>query len=296
MQYRTKKPSGEGADMSKKAKVKKTIGVLANVLLYVFIAVCFCCVVFSIISKKDPDGTANIFGYQVRFVQSNSMEKCDETDVSAYEIKDIPVKSLVFIKTVPEDEAAAKEWYKTVKVGDVLTFKYVYTRQVTITHRVTDIAEKADGSGYIITLTGDNKNSDSEVLSQTIDTSFTDSPNYVIGRVTGVNHFLGVLVYALKSRVGIVCFIILPCLLVIAYEIWRIVNAVSADKKQKRNDEEAKQQQELEALRRRLAELEGANAADPSGDPGGEPRETRETTAKTAKTAETPLETTAETD
>ncbi|MGN1052326.1 MAG: hypothetical protein ACI4SH_02925 [Candidatus Scatosoma sp.] len=268
--------------MAGKTKVKKIFGILANVLLYVFIALCLCCVIFSIISKKDPDGTANIFGYQIRFVQSNSMEECDQTDVSAYEIKDIPVKSLVFIKTVPEDDAAAKEWYKTVKVGDVLTFKYVYTRQVTITHRVTEIAEKPDGSGYLITLAGDNKNSDSETLTQTVDTSLPDSPNYIIGRVTGVNHFLGVLVYALKSRVGLVCFVIVPCLLVIAFEIWRIVNAVTADKKQKREAEGKKQQQELEELRRKLAALEGAKAAEPLTDSSeGAPPDPSETTEET---------------
>ena len=69
-----------------------------------------------------PDGAVNFFGYEMRTVLSDSMEKCDETDVSGFEIKDIPVKSLVFTETVPTGEAA-EEWYANLKVGDVLTFK-----------------------------------------------------------------------------------------------------------------------------------------------------------------------------
>ena len=46
-----------------------------------------------------------------------------------------------------------------VKVGDVLTFRYVYATQVTITHRITSITEEANGE-FIIELAGDNKNSE----------------------------------------------------------------------------------------------------------------------------------------
>ena len=121
------------------------------------------------------------------------MDKCELTDVSGYRIKSIPVKSCIFVQVAPEDEEQKKEWYARLKVGDVLTFRYVYTRQETITHRIVSIEEK-DSGGYIITLEGDNKNADSEQLRQTIDTSLTDSPNYIIGKVTGQSYFLGIIV------------------------------------------------------------------------------------------------------
>ena len=106
-------------------KVLKKGGKIAgNILLYLFIAICLLGVILAITSKKDDDGTATIFGKQLRFVLSPSMEKCDATDVSGFEIKDIPTKSVVFIDTVPEDEAKAAAWYADLKVGDVLTFKY----------------------------------------------------------------------------------------------------------------------------------------------------------------------------
>lgn len=240
-------------------KVLRKAGKIAlDVIVYLFIALCLLAVVLVITSKKDSDGTATIFGKQMRFVQSPSMEKCEMTDVSAFEIKDIPMRSMVFIETVPEDPAKAAEWYAGLKVGDVLTFKYVYVRQETITHRITAIEPKETG-GYIISLEGDNKSSDDGVLTQKIDTSIENNPNYIIGKVTGQNYPLGLLINALKSPAGIVCIIILPALAIIVLEVIKIINAFSAERKKKDEEEKEMQQNELDELRARLAELEAKN-------------------------------------
>lgn len=244
------------------SKPKKAVKIVLDVILYLFLAVCLFGVIVTIASKKDADGTANIFGRQVRFVQSSSMEKCDQTDVSDFKIKDIPVKSLVFIKTVPKDDDKAAEWYASLKVGDVLTFKYVYGKQETITHRIVEIIPKEDGSGYVITLEGDNKAADGGNLTQTIDTSLTDSPNYIIGKVTATSYFLGLFAYALKTPVGIVCIIIIPCFIVIAFEVIRIISAIHADKNKAEKEKEEAQKNELEELKRKLAALEGTEKAD----------------------------------
>ncbi|MFR6640980.1 MAG: hypothetical protein ACLUSP_06365 [Christensenellales bacterium] len=37
--------------------------------------------------QKDGEGAATIFGYQLRFVETGSMEKSEYTDVSGYKIK-----------------------------------------------------------------------------------------------------------------------------------------------------------------------------------------------------------------
>lgn len=127
--------------MNKIGIAKKVAKIFLNILLYGFVGICLFGVILSVVSKKDADGTANLFGYQMRFVQSPSMEKSEHTDVSGYEIKAIRVKSVVFIETVPKNAEEAFEWYSDIDVGDVLTFKYYYTRQETITHRVVDIDE-----------------------------------------------------------------------------------------------------------------------------------------------------------
>jgi hypothetical protein len=202
-------------------------------------------------SKKDSDGTATIFGVQMRLVISPSMEKCDQTDVSSFEIKDIKTKSVVFIKVVPDSVDEKNEFYKSLRKGDVLTFKYTYVTQETITHRIIDIYENGRG-GYIIKLQGDNKNTEDGVLTQIIDTSDEISTNYVIGKVTATSYLLGLFIYALKSPIGLICLIILPSIIIMVLEIIKIVNVLSAEKKKKLQSAE----EELILLREKLKQLE----------------------------------------
>lgn len=242
--------------MQRKAFIVRGAKIVSNVLLYLFIALCLAALILSIVSKKDSDGAATVLGHQIRFVQSPSMEACEQTDVSAYKIKDIPTRSMVFIEVVPEDPAEASAWYDALAVGDVLTFKYVYTTQETITHRIISI-EKNERGGYTIELAGDNKGDGGATLTQTIDTSLTNSPNYVIGKVVAQSLPLGFLVYALKTPVGIVCIIMVPCLIIIALEIIRIVGIFSADRRKKQEEIKQQQQNEIEALKRQLELLQG---------------------------------------
>lgn len=230
---------------------KKALRIFVDAVMVLFVAAAVFVIVISVSSKKDSDGTATIFNTQLRFVQSDSMAESSYTDVSKYKIKSIPVKSCVFIDVIPEDEEKREEWLKTVEIGDVLTFKYVYTKQETITHRVTAIEEKTTG-GYIITLEGDNKASESGVLKQTIDTSLTDSPNYIIGRVTGQSYFLGLLVYALRTPVGVILIIIVPCAIIIILNAIRIFKVLSQDKKEKALAATTATNNEIEELKRQI--------------------------------------------
>lgn len=243
--------------MSKKRIAKRIAVITANVLLYSFLIVCFISVTLTLAAKKDEDGTSTIFGMQMRYVLTESMEACDATDVSDYDIKDIPQKAMIFVKVVPRDPADALEWYSDLEVGDVLTFKYVIVRQETITHRITAIDEKEDGTGYIITLRGDNVGEDGTASTQVIDTSKSESLNYVIGKVVGQSYFLGLLVHLLKEPAGMVLIIILPALLILFFEVIKIIRLFAREKKQKDDKTIADQQSELEELKRRLAELEG---------------------------------------
>ena len=244
--------------MSKKRVVKRALTVAANVFIYIFLIVCLICVTLTLTAKKSDDGTSTLFGYQMRYVLSPSMEKCDATydTIKGYDIKDIPTKSMVFVEVIPEEPEAAMKWYEDLEIGDVLTFKYVYVRQETITHRITDKYLKPDGSGYIISLAGDNKDSDSENLTQVIDTSIPESPNYVIGKVVGQNYALGLLVHTLKTPVGMVCIIIVPALIILLVELVKVINLFSSGKRKKEEEIREAQKSEIEELKRRLAEIE----------------------------------------
>lgn len=235
--------------MSKKETVKKVLSIIANVALTVFVVFCVFGIFFSITAKKSGEDASTIFGMQIRTVLSPSMEKCAEFDASGYEIKDIKVNSLVFIKTVPTDKEDAYEFYKSLEVGDVLTFKYVYERQLTITHRIIGI-EEIDG-GFKIELQGDNRTDEQGGLVQTIDTSI-ESTNYVIGKVVGKSYAIGLFLTVLKSPIGIIFIIILPSVILIVLEIIKIVGVINGDKKKKIQEDLS----ELEMLREKLKQIE----------------------------------------
>lgn len=241
--------------MKEKGRMRKIFSVILNMLVYLFFALCIVALFISINAKKDTDGAVNVFGMQMRIVLSPSMEKSEQTDVSGYPIKDIPVKSVVFIQTVPKDASKAEKWYADLKVGDVLTFKYAYIRQEVITHRIVEITEKPSG-GYIIKLEGDNKSSNSDTMKQVIDTSEIDSFNYVIGKVVGVSHFFYFLLTVVRNPIGIFCIIIIPCLIIIILEIVKIIDVFQGNKKKKEQAKQIEKDEEIEALKQKVAELE----------------------------------------
>ena len=233
----------------------KVAKIILDVITYAFIAFALVFVIIILTGSKDADGTNQIFGYQFRVVTSDSMEKCDETDVSGYDIKSIPIKSMVFIELVPEDEEEAKKWYEGINEGDVLTFKYVYTKQVTITHRVEKKINNPDGS-FTFHLVGDNKASDTELMRQIVSTSDPNSTNYIIGKVVGQSKLIGLTVTTIRSPLGMVLIIILPSLAIIIYEICRILNVFSHEKKKKIQEEDERKENEIKMLKEKLAELE----------------------------------------
>ena len=215
-----------------KSKLKKTGSIAVNALLYAFLLICILSVFLTVSSKKEADGAVEVLGYQMRIVTSESMAKSEYTDVSTYRIKDIPLRSMVFVKVMPDDPAEADEFYRSLKVGDVLTFRYVYATQVTITHRIIAITEK-DTGGFVIELAGDNKSAEGGDLTQIIDTSIPNNTNYVIGKVTFQAKLFGAAMSFLMQPIGIVLLIILPCFVIIMLEVLKIANVLTAEKKAK---------------------------------------------------------------
>ena len=229
--------------------IKKIFKITSDILLYCFIFLGLLTIIITLSCKKDIDGATNIFNYQLRLVITDSMDKCSETNVSKYKIKSIPKNSLVLIKKIEDND------YKKIKEGDVLTFRYLYTEQVTITHRVKSIVEKETG-GYIIELVGDNKTGESELLVQTIDTSIEESPNYIIGEVVYTSIIIGCILNMLKSSLGIVFIIIIPSFIIILLEVIKIINITIIEKRKLAERKANEKEQEILELKKKLKEME----------------------------------------
>ena len=211
-------------------KHRRALAIAANTFIYVFCVLCLALLTFTVFSKRNADGAVDLLGYEMRIVLSGSMEKHPDVNVSEYKIKDIRTGSMVFVQLVPDDETKAEEFYSKMKVGDVLTFRYVVAqRQETITHRIVDVQPK-DIGGYIITLRGDNV-SNGATGEQVIDTADVNSPNYVIGKVTGKSFLFGRFVYSLKTPLGLALLIIIPCSIIIVWHVIKIINSVKIYKR-----------------------------------------------------------------
>ena len=84
-----------------KNRMKKIWKTFSSVVMYIFLILCIFTVFITVSARRATDGAAEIFGYQMRIVVSNSMAKCEYTDVSNFDVKSIPVRSMVFVKTMP---------------------------------------------------------------------------------------------------------------------------------------------------------------------------------------------------
>lgn len=234
-------------------KLKQVLKIFSNIFIYSFIILSLAILVITIVSKKSYNNTCSIFNYELRIVITDSMKKNDNVDVSSFKIKSIPKNSLILVEKVKNDS-----WYDHIKEGDVLTFKYVYNEQVTITHRVSKIIKKENG-GYLIELIGDNRSNDENTMIQYIDTSLTDSPNFVIGKVVYKSIVLGTILNSIKKPVGIICLIIIPSFIIILLEAIKIINLILLDKKNKELEVSSLKDQEIYELKKKLKELESKN-------------------------------------
>ena len=201
--------------------MKKFFNSLVSVVLCCLLVVVAATFVTTHFGKKTETGGTDIMGYQTLLVTSNSMEKSSATDVSKYNIKSFPKNAVLLIQDVPEDAAEAERWYAKLKVGDVLTFRYVYNQPVTITHRITSITKKETG-GYIIELEGDNKNSNVNQLKQTIDTSDRSSGNYIVGKVKFVSVLAGKLINIVRSPKKLAYLVLVPFAVAVVMMLFKL--------------------------------------------------------------------------
>lgn len=268
----------------KPSKAKK----VWNIISWVFIG---CLAVFDVflmvMRVKMPSSSSgfSLFGHQTRIVLTNSMEGDDEFYKShpEYEIQKIPMHSAVRIEETPKDLEKQRTFFHELKEGDVITFYWsvsaqasVYTSDgdvITITHRIQSVTGSGDNLSYVCQ--GDNRvNASGNIVTVTTQTV---PAMMVVGKVTSVSVPYGwFLTNIVQNKYVMECFIVVPCAAVVIYEVFNIVRMVNKDKKEKAeaekiaNSAEIKaKDQELEALRKKVASLEqekgdsNANSPDP---------------------------------
>ena len=115
---------------------------------------------------------------------------------------------------------------ENVKKGDIVTFNstdYRYSG-VLVTHRIVDI-EKTSNGEYLFTTKGDNNNTQD---------SSRISFNEIYGRVLFRIPKIGYIQYYLSSILGWVAIIIAPAVMIIGYDIYKLIKTLkSSDKNNK---------------------------------------------------------------
>lgn len=187
---------------TKEEQIDKAIKIVKKLLIFLIVLFGVTGLIIAAMAFSSDDG---LFGYGAKIVLSSSMEKNPNVDVDEFQIKDIPVGSLIIIEYAPEK--SLQEWYGALCEGDVLTFAYkAVGGSITIAHRIKSI-EKSE-NGYKFTLAGDNNGS----ALQVIDTADTDSVNRITGKVVFCSSFLGKTLYVLRNPLFAVTMILIASL------------------------------------------------------------------------------------
>lgn len=121
-------------------------------------------------------------------------------------------------------------------------------------------------------------------LLQVIDTSEDYSPDHIVGKVTGTSFIFGWFISTLKSKLGIVLMVIVPALAIIVFEVIKILRLFGAEKKEKFDIEKQQHLDEIEELKRKLAQLEANEKKDDV--PKTEPEDEKTSEAEPDATAE----------
>lgn len=156
-------------------------------------------ILLTILTFQMRDGTVTIFGYELRLVQTSSMEPS------------VHAGDIVFIRTAD----SAHDFAAKLNEGDIITFLYAdgaYGPTV-VTHRIVGISR--DGEELVFTAHGDAAE---EGEFQTV------REDEIVGKVTYTSRVLGFIVRTLSTTTGTVFCIIVPASIVIVIELCCIIS------------------------------------------------------------------------
>jgi signal peptidase len=200
--------------MNKNSTLRKSLNIAGNVLFYGLIVLLLLFSIANLTVKSDKD-IANVFGRGFLPVLSDSMEG-DNAD-------SFNKGDLLFVRTIKESQV------DDLEIGDVVTF-YDLSIAALNTHRVVEVT-----SSYIVTqgdkanainpyvIAGNNAGKDYQIVTY----------NNVKAVHTGTWSGVGSAVNYLQTPVGFALFIILPVVILLAYQGFVLTKALLAVNKEK---------------------------------------------------------------
>ncbi|MGN1095845.1 MAG: signal peptidase I [Eubacteriales bacterium] len=215
----------------KSKSIKKTLSIVGNVLLWLFVAFAVFMTVLVFSSQSNKESIPNIMGKSLITIQSDSMKP------------EFKKGDLIIDKILTNDEK------KELKVGDIITY-YVDLNgdgeKELNTHRIVDVYE--DG-GYVYYVTkGDNKETNP------VNDKDPVMHPYVLAKYTGTKiGGVGKIISFLQTSVGFMVVIVIPLVIFFLFELYNFISIIvrmkGKGKISKEEEEEIKKRAIEEYLR-----------------------------------------------
>lgn len=210
--------------------MKKTLKVVGNILLWLFVAFAVVITVLAFAAQSDSDGIPSLGGKCMLSVLTNSMEP------------NIMTGDLIIGQKLSETEK------NSLQVGDVVTF---HMDEVNLnTHRIVEVHD-----GYYITK-GDNEEANIGNVTETV------NAKKIIAKWTGKRYGkLGSALAFLQKPTGFLVVIVIPLVLFFIWELYKFIRTALAVKNEGKKqitaaDEEMIKQKAIEEYLRQQKEAE----------------------------------------
>jgi signal peptidase I len=186
---RRKKSGGSGGGFAKTASV-------AGNILFVVLLLFMATLSFFLIQSRISGGVPKVAGYQMYIVLSGSMSPEFDTG------------SLAFVKETPTEQLV---------VGDIITFRSQSGSDSLTTHRIVEV-NRDEGLRFVTRGDANNVNDPNMVLAEN-----------VVGRVTGSIPYVGYVMSFVQTRQGLILLIFVPGVLIILFELGKIMKYLTQD-------------------------------------------------------------------
>ncbi len=186
---------------------RNILGFFGN-MLFIILLLFMATLSFFLIQSRLSGGAPEVAGYQMYIVLSGSMSPEFDTG------------SLAFVRETDTNQLV---------VGDIITYRSHADSDSLTTHRIVEIRRNGD-TRFVTRGDANNVNDPTPVPVEN-----------VVGRVTGSVPYVGYLLDFVQTRMGLILLIFVPGLLIILYELGKIMKYVTQGRNNKKSKADKKQ-------------------------------------------------------
>ncbi len=244
-----------------KQKIKKISGIVANVLIWMFVIFSLVITIMVFAAQGNKDGVPSLFGKSFITIETESMEPVYEAGDLVYLTKLTDAEKKALVKDQIITYHAPIDINGDGQIGDLNT------------HRI----ESHDVNTAKIVTKGDNNDQAD---------AYTISYGDIVGVCTedGKIGGIGSVISFLRSSLGFFLCIVLPLILFFIYELYRFI-ALIITERAKRNDEQTKADEE-EIKRRAIEEYLREHGENAGAKPSAQSSESTEAAAEETPSTE----------